>query len=420
MDHYEKECLTYFQSDKIWDRILKAFRKKYSSYASFAGTIKITGLSVQDIETLEGFFCKNYHGKKSVSISASTFVKALSASRFGDVTAERLLELYFGGPIKGKKEKEAERRKQCGKIWNDFSEKQENTPAGQFLTVIKEEVKPARKEPLENWKIQLELAADMINALPFWSNRIEHLAIFASCVTGNPHAFDAGTISGNLLYRLIQRMNKDRQIVLPENKVFPSLQRHRCYLSVGLMLDQVSNYMMFYGISARKKEGTVHAGIEGFLQEREMVLIPLAVLAKCEKIECPNHRIRIVENPSIFALLCAKATGEEAYMCMNGQPRLSALLGLELLAKSDTKIYYAGDLDPEGLLIAQKLKKYYQGFFEYWHMTEEDYRKSRSEEVISEKRLKILDHITDPELRKVADAVAKYKTAGYQERSNPL
>ena len=143
MDHYEKECLTYFQSDKIWDRILKAFRKKYSSYASFAGTIKITGLSVQDIETLEGFFCKNYHGKKSVSISASTFVKALSASRFGDVTAERLLELYFGGPIKGKKEKEAERRKQCGKIWNDFSEKQENTPAGQFLTVIKEEVKPA-------------------------------------------------------------------------------------------------------------------------------------------------------------------------------------------------------------------------------------------------------------------------------------
>ena len=53
MDHYEKECLTYFQSDKIWDRILKAFRKKYSSYANFAGTIKITGLSAQDIETLE-------------------------------------------------------------------------------------------------------------------------------------------------------------------------------------------------------------------------------------------------------------------------------------------------------------------------------------------------------------------------------
>ena len=116
MDHYEKECLTYFQSDKIWDRILKAFRKKYSSYANFAGTIKITGLSAKDIETLEGFFGKNYHGKKSVSISASTFIKALSASRFGNITAEYLLELYFGSPMKGKKEKEEERLEQCEKI----------------------------------------------------------------------------------------------------------------------------------------------------------------------------------------------------------------------------------------------------------------------------------------------------------------
>lgn len=416
MEHYEKECLTYFQSDKIWDRILKAFREKYRSYASFAGTIKITGLSAQDIETLEGFFGKSYHGKKSVSISASTFVKALSTSRFSGITAEHLLEMYFGGPIKGKKEKEEERLEQCRKIWQGFAEKQGNTPAGQFLPVIKEEVKPTRKESLENWGIQLELAADMINALPFWNNRIEHLAIFASRVTGNPHAFDAGTISGSLLYRLINCMNKERQIILPENKVFPSLQRHRSYLSVGLMLDQVSNYMMFYGISARKKEGTVHAGVEGFWQERDMVQIPLAVLAECEKIECPNKCIRIVENPSIFALLCAKATGKEAYMCMNGQPRFSALLSLDLLAKSDTKIYYAGDLDPEGLLIAQKLKRYYQGPFEYWHMTEEDYRKSRSEEVISAKRLKILERITDPELREVADVVAKYKTAGYQEK----
>lgn len=416
MDHYEKECLTYFQSDKIWDRILKAFRKKYSSYANFAGTIKITGLSAKDIETLEGFFGKNYHGKKSVSISASTFIKALSASRFGNITAEYLLELYFGSPMKGKKEKEEERLEQCEKIWHSFAEKQENTPAGEFLPAIKEEVKPARKEPLEKWEKQLELAADMINALPFFCERIEHLAIFASRVTGNPHAFDAGTVSGSLLYRLINRINKERQIILPGNKVFPSLQRHRNYLSVGLMLDQVSNYMMFYGISARKKGGTVHAGIEGFLLERDMVQIPLAVLVECEKIECPNHCIRIVENPSIFALLCAKATGEEAYMCMNGQPRFSALLSLDLLAKSDTKIYYAGDLDPEGLLIAQKLKRYYPGTFEYWHMTEADYRKSRSGEVISEKRLKILDRITDPELRKAADAVARYKTAGYQEK----
>ena len=49
----------------------------------------------------------------------------------------------------------------------------------------------------------------------------------------------------------------------------------------------------------------------------------------------------------------------KAYMCMNGQPRLAGLMVLDLLAKSGTEVYYSGDLDPEGILIAQKLSQYY-------------------------------------------------------------
>ena len=44
-------------------------------------------------------------------------------------------------------------------------------------------------------------------------------------------------------------------------------------------------------------------------------------------------------------------------MCMNGHPRLAGLMALDLLAKSDTRVYYAGDLDPEGVVIAQKLSQ---------------------------------------------------------------
>ena len=50
---------------------------------------------------------------------------------------------------------------------------------------------------------------------------------------------------------------------------------------------------------------------------------------------------------------------------MNGQPRLSSLLLLDLFAKAKMEVWYAGDFDPEGLLIAQKLKQYYQGEFFY-------------------------------------------------------
>ena len=93
----------------------------------------------------------------------------------------------------------------------------------------------------------------------------------------------------------------------------------------------------------------------------------------------------------------------------------AGLMVLELLAKSGTKVYYAGDLDPEGILIAQKLSRYYKGEFHYWHMETEDYEKCKSEEVISPKRMKILERITDDRLKPVVERIKAYGTAGYQE-----
>lgn len=115
-----------------------------------------------------------------------------------------------------------------------------------------------------------------------------------------------------------------------------------------------------------------------------MVQVPLNIISEWESIECIDNEIYVVENPSVFAAICK----EKSCMCMNGQPRLASILVLDLLAKSNVKIYYSGDLDPEGLLIAQKLRQYYRGNFVYWHMKLEDYRKGISQEYISDKRKK--------------------------------
>ena len=42
-------------------------------------------------------------------------------------------------------------------------------------------------------------------------------------------------------------------------------------------------------------------------------------------------------------------------MCTYGQVRLSGIILLNLLIESGLKIYYSGDLDPEGIQIADKL-----------------------------------------------------------------
>ena len=94
---------------------------------------------------------------------------------------------------------------------------------------------------------------------------------------------------------------------------------------------------------------------------------------------------------------------------------LMAGIVLDLFAKSGIRVYYAGDLDPEGILIAQKLSQYYKGEFHYWHMETADYEKCRSEEVISPKRMKILERITDGRLKPVVDRIEEYGPAGYQE-----
>lgn len=156
--------------------------------------------------------------------------------------------------------------------------------------------------------------------------------------------------------------------------------------------------------------------MEGFWKEGDMVQVPLAILSKWNKLFCRDNEIYIVENPSVFAELCAGRKKKVSCMCMNGQPRLAGLVTLDLLAAAKTVVYYAGDFDPEGLLIAQKLSDYYEGEFHYWHMTLADYEKSKSNEIISEKRIKSLERITDAKLLPVAEQMRMDRLAGYQEK----
>ena len=238
---------------------------------------------------------------------------------------------------------------------------------------------------------------------------------FAAKMTGNPHAFDAGSSGGKLLYQVVKTDLAKRQIQIDDKTILRSYQRQRSYLAVGLLIDDVSNYAMLYNVQALQKDGEKHPGMAGFCEEKDMVQVPLSVMMKWEKMQCPDQKILIVENPSVFATLCADDDGSHAYMCMNGQPRLAALVAMDLLAAGGTAVSYAGDLDPEGLLIGQKLAEYYPSEFQFVYMAAEDYKQSMSNETVSDRRIKMLDRINHPQLLDVVAAIRKYRRAGYQE-----
>jgi uncharacterized protein (TIGR02679 family) len=436
----EKDCIKYFRGNRIFDRLLRGFREKFASYGYFAGTVVLRGVSAEEMEALEGFFQKSFHGQKSVSVSASRFERVLKDSRFRDISPKEVLELYFQEEMAGKRElkeaRELEERRQWRQACEELAKRYEETPAAEwigelargegtcYLYVWKRCQDDARTElgsagnglgaGCKIW-VTLEFGARILNAFPYRKGEAEYLAVFAAALTGNPHAFDDGTREGQFLWQLVRWEGTRRTGDVGESSIFPALQKNRLYLAVGILRDDVSNDVMLSGILAYGTSGKSHAGMTGFLAEGEMVRVPLSVIAKWRRVACPQNEIYIVENPSVYAMLCGKWGSKRACMCMNGQPRLSAVLMLDLLAASGIKVYYGGDFDPEGLLIAWKVKRYYKGDFAYWHMSVEDYEKSRSQEKISLKRMKMLERIDDDELQETVETVRRAGVAGYQE-----
>ena len=66
----------------------------------------------------------------------------------------------------------------------------------------------------EELEQQLKLSAEIFNKLPYRKTQKIYLAVFAAMVTGNPHAFDQGTVGGRLLYQIIQRNLELRNLII--------------------------------------------------------------------------------------------------------------------------------------------------------------------------------------------------------------
>ena len=99
------------------------------------------------------------------------------------------------------------------------------------------------------------------------------------------------------------------------------------------------------------------------------------MISEWESLHCSQDEIYIVENPSVFAVLCGKKknTKQRAYVADERTAETGRADGVGSICKVGNRVYYAGDLDPEGILIAQKLSQYYKGEFHYWHMETADY-----------------------------------------------
>lgn len=419
------ECVKYFESNPTLRKILDGFLKKYASLGYVGGNVILGRLKKDDIETLEGLFTKNYHGMKSASISATKLQKVMDRSRFAGVTIEEVLQCYNTAPLKSNREEVAERSQAQQEFFQEILVGYKESFAADWLTAVMEDNAPLYRVMVQKYRAGKEQFKEMLlyvmaalNELPIHTNSHDYLAVFATKITGNPHYFDDKTESNYLLWQGIlyycEKMVSKEFTTLEHS--FHLEQKKEILYQVGLIRDEISNSTIVYGIQAKKKNGETHKGLEGFHLEKEPVQLSLLTVSELDQVWCYTNRIYVVENPSVFASILKVAGEKCSVLCVSGQPCLASLVLLDKIVGQGVTIYYSGDCDPEGLRIADRLKRRYGSNLTLWLMEERYYIQSISNKEISERRLKMLDGLQDEVLKEIAQRMRREKRAGYQEQ----
>ena len=414
------EAVEYFKKKPVYEKLFNEFKKKYESHGKIGGIAVLTGLSTGDKEDISGFLMKDFTSEEEVRVSAKLFEKALLKSRFSSLTTLDILTRYFGIKLRTNKEKSEE---DVGKRVEYLAELTGYTDkayikewlTGVFCTGADGAVVIARSYNADKseLKIILQKLIKAIPMLPYFQGgkKKELLAVFAAQAAGNPHFFDDNTLAGNLLTAFLRdyfRFGYEDDLSEAEN-------RSNVLFKAGLIKDTLSNDVIAYGIRGRCVDGSLHQGMEGFLHQKEPVKLSLLTLANLEETftNSVDRRIYIVENPAVFSILTSRFP-EKAFICSYGQIRRAVFMLLDLFNKN-TVFSYAGDFDPEGLLIAERLKKRYGDRLAFWKYEPDIYLKYMSEEKLTNQRIKKLDGVRDAALLKIAELMREEGRAAYQE-----
>lgn len=410
----QQEFYEYLR-DGNFETFMKAWKLQFQKYGTLGGTavIFLNQENREDIENLLGLNTKNL---SQIKLSWRKFKQILSKTRYADVDFVNVLELYFDKELITQKTKQERNRQRTDQFFEKLLEETLSDITKHWIEDILQSKSSIYQEVLKNKGNEKQEYKDIhtitkaIDQLPVYQNRQISLAVFASQITGDPHAFDQKT---RLYFYLTQAL---RYISSIKDGTFIKYTNTELLTRFGLFKEDINNFCSIYGFSALKEKKS-HPGWEGFYQSKESWNVNLNNVLNIDEIDLKNiKKIYIVENPSIFEALVKKAQNKNitsAFICSYGQPTQVVYALLNKLQKQNTPMFYAGDFDPEGLLIAQKLLNQYPNL-DLWLYTEDDYFAQASDIKASAKRRKMFLHLSDLRLIEIAELIENCGV-GYQE-----
>lgn len=417
-----EECALYFKKNKAYTRMFMEMKKKFIKYGKLSGEIFLENLSEAESSALGAVFGRSLL-PGDFAFYISQLQTALNETKYCGVEVEALVEKYFNEKILSNSQKREKKTELNKRFWETLLYE----AGGRFGkdargTLWLNEVREQRKYGYQLIIREREKSSDDIKevlmevccALAYLPQGEEkgkenvRLAVLGAEITKNPHYFDRQNAAGRLLISALSFTYKAEEPKTQEDVL-------ALYYMAGIMPDDISSYTTCYGIHFYEGDSE-HEAYQYFIRKGEKYVLTLSNLNRLTRADSSRKKVFIIENQMVFSQVCEEMDGEEySVVCTSGQLRTASLFLIDLLLKSGCKLYYCGDIDPEGIEIADRVLARGPGKIFPWRMTVEDYYCSRSNEILTEKRLNRLDKITNVQLRELTQLLKTEKRAGYQE-----
>ena len=401
--------------DNEFSEFMQLWKKQYEKYGTCKGSIDLI-LNDSNRECMSGLMGKDYYGVDCAHITFQQLQKAISNTKYENCDFNEVLKMYFNHDILTKKNRQQQEQIRVQNIFKHFLEQEGKSQ--QWIHHIYTDhdsvyvrIVQASKENEQKCINTVDVVMKALNQLPMWQDKKENISIFASLHTKNPHAFDKNTFPYYLLMHGIVYFLK---IDFPKT----NLEQNEILYRAGLYQDGISNYCSIARLQALNENYQPHLGWTGFYDSYEALNVNMDNLLHIRSIVYCD-RVYVVENPAVFQALLKMIKKEKiekiGLVCTNGQLNYSAYLLLDILVSSNVETYYSGDMDPEGLLIADKIKQRYPSI-KLWCYDVRHYEISKSKEQAADQRMHMLDALKDETLIRIGKCINENKNrVGYQE-----
>ncbi|MBS4955800.1 MAG: DUF2399 domain-containing protein [Clostridium sp.] len=412
-----KESLDLINSNKIYKKIFLEVYSKYKKYGKITGSFTLKAATAEERRILSNFDSKSLiEGKAKIK---SVTVRELFNRKLKDYSFEELLVKVVGKELKTNKEIKDEEKEQEEKFYEYILKSCDNGIGKQWFIEILDKKKYgyniiARKyksereiNKLEELKRKIILTINSLNKLPYLNNEYENIAVFSAVNTRDSHFFDIDKFTGRLFIKAIS-------FIIDKDEPKDINEINEVYYEVGILKDEISNHTTIYGLNAFEKDNSEVTAVNSFNLWNEPLQISISNLLKIDYLKAVNNTVFIFENPAVFHKVLKETGNNISLICTSGQLNLSSYILLNKI-RDLKNIYYAGDFDPEGLMIAYKLKERYKGKVRFLNYTRESYINTMSNNLIEEKSMSQLNKINCSELDEVIRELRINKRSAYQE-----